>query len=603
MAAKKKADKGSKDYWNRRVLVDKARIINNAEDFLLRNQRDLYGKAEKEIQEEIEKLYRKFADLQKISLAEAKRLIRDADFSKIDWNGMVKQSMELREQIRNGKGNLPDEVIRNLEEQHKKLEDQLKAFAKRGRISYLELKQVEIDRKLLSLYDDQQKNIYDYLRSEYDDGYYRQVFNIQQMQGFGYDFIHPNEAAIDKAILNQYQRQNFSRTLYRHCDNFSKDLRENLVVGMIRGESLDKMASRIKKRMGVAYSAAKTLVRTETAYVYEQATMDAYGQCEIEWYEYLATLDNKTSDVCRGLDGKHFKVKDAMPGKNCPPMHPNCRSTTVCWFPDEKEKKKQTTRLAKDDSGRYYEVPANMTYKQWQEKYGQGTKDASEDLKFTLRILHDNLTDLKNPLKLDQIPHGGEILEVIQAKDSPVARLIQEHYNEIVFINLEPKGTAAFVTNKGIRVDIEKALNDRRGKYVAVYHEIGHNLDAILEYKSRKESFVNTLQEEADSLLKEFVKQYDTPKEAYRDLRNLCRAEPGLYHSFSDLVSGATSGKVQLTYKHSSDYWESDPYNFPSEAFAHFCEAEISGNPEKKHRLEEAFPKSYKMFLEMVSHV
>lgn len=361
MTAKKKADKGSKDYWNRRVLVDKARIINNAEEFLLRNQRELYGKAEKEIQEEVEKLYQKFADQQKISLAEARRLIRDADFRKIDWNGMVKQSMELREQIRNGKGNLPDEVIRNLEEQHKKLEDQLKAFAKRGRISYLELKQVEIDRKLLSLYDDQQKNIYDYLRSEYDDGYYRQVFNIQQMQGFGYDFIHPNEAAIDKAILNQYQRQNFSRTLYRHCDNFSKDLRENLVVGMIRGESLDKMASRIKKRMGVAYSAAKTLVRTETAYVYEQATMDAYGQCGIEWYEYLATLDNKTSEVCRGLDGKHFKVKDSMPGKNCPPMHPNCRSTTVCWFPDEKEKRKQTTRLAKDDSGRYYEVPANMT--------------------------------------------------------------------------------------------------------------------------------------------------------------------------------------------------------------------------------------------------
>lgn len=370
MAAKKKAVRGSKDYWNRRVLVDKARIINNAEDFLLENQRELYGKAEKEIQKEVEQLYKKFADQQKISLAEAKQLIRDADFQKIDWDGMVKQSMELREQIQNGKGSLPDEVIKNLEEQHKKLEDQLKAFAKRGRISYLELKQVEIDRKLLSLYDDQQKNIYDYLRSEYDDGYYRQVFNTQQMQGFGYDFIHPNEAAIDKAILNQYQRQNFSKTLYKHCENFSKDLRENLVVGMIRGESLDKMASRIKKRMGVAYSAAKTLVRTETAYVYEQATQDAYAQCGIEWYEYLATLDNKTSEVCRGLDGKHFMVKDAMPGKNCPPMHPNCRSTTVCWFPDEKEKKKQTTRLAKDEGGKYYEVPSDMTYEQWQEKYG-----------------------------------------------------------------------------------------------------------------------------------------------------------------------------------------------------------------------------------------
>lgn len=375
MAAKKKAARGSRDYWNRRVLADKAGVINNAEDFLLKNQRELYGKAEKEIQKEVEQLYQKFADQQKVSLAEAKRLIRDADFRKIDWDGMVKQSMELREQIRNGKGSLPDEVVRNLEEQHKKLEDQLKAFAKRGRISYLELKEVEIDRKLLRLYDDQQKNIYDYLRSEYDDGYYRQVFNSQQMQGYGYDFIHPNEAAIDRAILNRYQRQNYSKTLYSHCDHFSKDLRENLVTGMIRGESLDTMAGRIKKRMGVAYSAAKTLVRTETAYVYEQATKEAYEQCDIEWYEYLATLDNKTSEVCRNLDGKHFRVKDAMPGRNYPPMHPNCRSTTVCWFPDEEGKKKQTTRLAKDGDGKYYEVPADMTYKQWQEKYGQGKSE------------------------------------------------------------------------------------------------------------------------------------------------------------------------------------------------------------------------------------
>lgn len=369
--------KRNKEYWNRRVLVDKARIINNAEDFLQRNQKDLYGKAEKEIQAEIEKLYQKFADQQKITLAEARQLIRDADFRKIDWQGMIQESLDLREQIRNG--NLPDEIVAALEEQHKKLEARMAAYTKRGQISQMELRKMEIDRKLLSLYDQQQENIYNYLHSEYDDGYYRQVYNTQQRVGFGHDFVHRNETAIDKAILNQYQRQNFSKTLYQHCDHFSKDLRENLVVGMIRGENLDKMASRIHKRMGVAYSAARRLVRTETAYVYEQATKDAYEQCDIEYYEYMASLDNKTSEACRGLDGKHFKVKDALPGKNYPPMHPNCRSTTVCWFPNEKQKKKQTARLAKDEDGKYYEVPANMTYKQWQKKYGNGILKADND--------------------------------------------------------------------------------------------------------------------------------------------------------------------------------------------------------------------------------
>ena len=70
--------------------------------------------------------------------------------------------------------------------------------------------------------------------------------------------------------------------------------------------------------MGVAYSAAKRLVRTETAYIYEQATKDAYEECGVEWYEFLATLDGRTSEICRELDGKHFKVRDAMPGKTLP---------------------------------------------------------------------------------------------------------------------------------------------------------------------------------------------------------------------------------------------------------------------------------------------
>lgn len=126
--------------------------------------------------------------------------------------------------------------------------------------------------------------------------------------------------------------------------------------------------------MGVAYSAAKTLVRTETAYIYETSTMAGYSACGIEWYEFLATLDYKTSEICQEMDGKHFKVEDAVPGKNFPPMHPNCRSTTVCWFPEEESKKARTTRIAKNESGKYYEVQADMTYKEWRGQHKDKTQ-------------------------------------------------------------------------------------------------------------------------------------------------------------------------------------------------------------------------------------
>lgn len=373
------AGRGNREYWNRRALVDKARIINNAEKYLQEHQEKLYGAAEKEIQAEVEKLYQKFADQQKVSLAEARRLIRDADFRRIDWDSMVKYAVDNHKELKAARDKMPGDVVAAMEKEHMAHERKLAAYTARGKISYLELRQVEIDKKLLDLYDVQQINLYNLLHSEYDDGHYRQVYNIQQHIGFGHDFIKPNAAAVDKAILNQYQRQNFSQTLYAHYKHFSKDLKENLVTGIIRGENLDRMARRIHQRMGVSQSAAKRLVRTETAYIYEQATKDAYEECGIEEYEYLATLDNRTSEMCRELDGKHFKVRDALPGKNYPPMHPNCRSTTVCYFPDEKEKKKQATRLAKDENGKYYDVPADMTYNQWQNKYGTGIMRAQGD--------------------------------------------------------------------------------------------------------------------------------------------------------------------------------------------------------------------------------
>lgn len=357
-------------YWKRRYLKDKAASVNRAEDYLAKQQKKLYGQAGQEIREQIEKLYKRFADTEQISLAEAKRRVSDADFRQIDWDGMLKESKALRERMQEG---LPEGIRENMEKQHQALDQTMKTYAKRGRVSYLELRSMEIDRIMVSLYDSQQQSIYDYLTSEYDDGYYRSIYNTQQRMGFGYDFTKPNEKAVDRAILNRYDKRNFSKSLYAHCTNFSEDLKSNLVTGLITGENLDRMASRIHKRMDVAYSRAKTLVRTETAYIYEASTMAGYSECGIDWYEFLATLDYKTSEICQEMDGKHFKVKDAVPGENFPPMHPNCRSTTVCWFPGEEEKKAQTTRIAKNESGKYYEVPADMTYQEWRGQHKDKT--------------------------------------------------------------------------------------------------------------------------------------------------------------------------------------------------------------------------------------
>lgn len=531
-------------YWERRHLKDKAASVNRAEDYLLKEQQKLYSQASQEIQEEIEKLYQRFAGQQHITLAEAKRQVSGADFRKIDWQGMIDESRDYLSKLPEAE-TLPGDVVAMMEKQHQDLEAQMALYSRRGRISYLELRKLEIDKKLAGLYDKQQTSIYDFLRGEFDDGYYRGVFDVQQRIGFGKDFVHPNERAIEKAILGRHDKRNYSKTLYAHCKNFSDDLRQNLTVGLIRGEDLDRMASRIHKRMGVASSAARRLVRTETAYIFEEATKEAYTASGIEWYEYLATLDSRTSEACQELDGKHFKVKDAVSGKNYPPMHPNCRSTTVCWFPDEEKKKAATTRDAKDGNGKYYEVPADMTYKQW--KAERAAKDRPLDKKDAIADFVKSREDYeKQAKKLAKLEKQSDAMldAYMDAMDTPQAAALEQAFNkkfgEVENFKQVIKDLQAALSGKEAKAvrQVEKNLAIKAGIPIDKVEMTGLQYDtADMVYKSYKK--VLNRYPELKGRLGAF--KYDgIQSDAYAG----CIAETGevkahgLFAKYSDLAKG-----------------------------------------------------------------
>lgn len=383
------------NYWEKRFLKDKASAVNAAEKYIARRQERYFREAQKAIAAAVEKLYRSFADSEKITLAEAKRRISNADFKKIDFESMAADQLIRNQEYREKMKDLPDDVIAAIGKQNAQYESQLAAYTKKGEITYLTLMQANIDKALIDLYDKNQISMYDMLASQYEDGYYRSVYNTQQAIGFGKDLAALNKRAIEKAVLAKHNKSNYSKTLYEHCSHFSEDLKQNLVVGLIRGENMDRMASRMRKRLSVSASAARRLVRTETAYIYESATMDAYKECGIEQYEYLATLDGRTSEICRELDGKVFDIKDAVPGKNYPPMHPNCRSTTVCHFADDKV----TSRIAKDESGKYYEVPSDMTYKEWKSSHVKSKPLSINGVTASVALDDVNLADTHEELE------------------------------------------------------------------------------------------------------------------------------------------------------------------------------------------------------------
>lgn len=350
----------SSEYWRARSLEDKKRSINLSERFISREVKRQYKRALTDVKEALNELYQSFADSEHITLAEAERRIRGKNLDTAQIDALYRMLMENRRSLKEKRDKLPGDLVAAMEKRHMEMERQIKRLSKKGYMSHLELCRMQMENALLHLSDQQQITMYDMLEGQYRDGYFRGVFETQQGIGFGFDFTAPDEQAVRKAVMNPWSRRNFSEAIWGHEKQLSKELRDAVTTGLIRGDGIDRMAKRVTERLSVSESNARRLVRTESAHIHEQATLDAYRECGFTEYQFLATLDRRTSEMCRKLDGKVLPVAEAQPGTNYPPMHPNCRSTTVPQPGTE-----ATRRIARGADGKTYEVTGNTTYEEW----------------------------------------------------------------------------------------------------------------------------------------------------------------------------------------------------------------------------------------------
>lgn len=111
-------------------------------------------------------------------------------------------------------------------------------------------------------------------------------------------------------------------------------LRKELEFGLMQGEGITKIKNRIKEVFDVAESRAEMIARTETIRASNTGALEAYKQTGMKGkLEWIATIDNKTCQWCKVLNGKTVDIntnfKDAQwEGKHAP-RHPNCRCTIV----------------------------------------------------------------------------------------------------------------------------------------------------------------------------------------------------------------------------------------------------------------------------------
>lgn len=140
-------------------------------------------------------------------------------------------------------------------------------------------------------------------------------------------------------------------------------------MGYALGETNEQILARIRGSSALNFSDgvlaksrshAETVTRTAIQHVANsaRAQMWAANSDIIDEYEWVSTLDSRTTPLCRDRDGKRFPV-GAGP---LPPAHPNCRSTTVAVIKGEFGRllEEEGTRASADGP-----VGAGETYYDW----------------------------------------------------------------------------------------------------------------------------------------------------------------------------------------------------------------------------------------------
>ncbi len=332
-------------YWKERAAQREMESQLIADKYLARMDASL-REAQQDILRQIEAFYVRYAKDNQLSLAEARKYLTSKEVK--EFKGVTLK--HFKDMAKSG----------DLD-----YENFLNAISYRVRISRLEALQMQIQMRMIELYGG--KNglvdyVYSGLTEVYQNTYYQNMFAFFQEGIHTNKIIALSDDAIKEALTYNWSGKEFSKRIWGHEKITMLNIRKELEKSFTSGQSIQKTAKAIKDVTDVSGSRAVVLVRTESNFFHGLAAQQSYVDAGIEKYEVLATLDFRTSDICRKQDGEIYLVSEYQPGKTANPFHVRCRSTTAAWF-DEKEYEQFEQRESMEG------VIPSTTYEEWYRRY------------------------------------------------------------------------------------------------------------------------------------------------------------------------------------------------------------------------------------------
>lgn len=297
--------KNSQEYWNERARQDKIKVIKTSE-MGVNNLKKLLKKNLDSVEKQIKEFYKKYGEEGKYAES-----LSYAEFQK------YKARLRLK-----AKQNPQDKTLQRLAKQD----------IPKYRIDRLRALQTDLQIQLTEATRGQEAGIYKTLKDVAKVSQATTALRFKKTLDVAFDKIASRK--LEKILSSDWVgNMNWSERLWKDRELVGKKVTDILEEGIPQGKSMQDMARDLKGATNSSFNDAFRLIRTESAHVDGEVLLESFKQAQrelgYEYYIYDAMIDNRTSDICKDLDGKRFKISEAVIGVNFCPAHCNCRSTCV----------------------------------------------------------------------------------------------------------------------------------------------------------------------------------------------------------------------------------------------------------------------------------
>lgn len=384
---------------------------------------------------------------------------------------------------------------------------------------------------------DNVKDINDYLKTVYSDGFMTQQYGLMKQ---GVSITMPiNQKLLVKSITYKTEDIPLSTRIYKNVEKAKTTIISEISRGLSTGMSVNDISRNLENSMGVSSRKAYQLAQNEGARVRKDATIDCIKEAKKKGADLVkmwdATMDGKTRPIHAELHGKWAEVDEkfeysggevfAPKEFGVPALDINCRCALLSvprWDVDDNTRHYDNAWRENGNDKMYVDV---KNYEEWKKLYYKNLDDNSSNnassSSRTVVLDNDGLGDVFNSNTKNR--KNAEII-VDYVNNQDVDDNIKNIYKDLDNGNITVKyGTNNAVNTFSDTITLRDLTKDSSQCWKDTnLHEMAHLKDHVKapngDMFSRQKRFMDVVDNTSASMSAEIKKVIDDAKNQYRTI-------------------------------------------------------------------------------------